>query len=394
MKTRFLLYLCISLASVDSVRSQWHSENCPSHENLNGIFLAGYNNRWIVGNNGTILQYFNGQWQLSNSPTTNHLYGVFMMNEMEGWAVGSKGTILHYRQGKWELTESPTDRCLYAVKFNDASNGIAIGELGTILVYTNNEWVLRPGPMRGNLFALSGHENEFWLGGILESVNIPILRMTTSADSKVLAQYDNPGPIHSLAIVDDKNGWAVGGRSTILHFDGNEWENNSPGFTFPALQSVYFENENHGICAGYDGILLSYRNQHWVKEVSGTKERLNDVFILNNVQYAVGNKGTIISSGKLQNDPLSFADGNACVYPNPGDTHVIVGLDVANDNTLITMSVSNLAGSMVKTEEILRNTGNYYYILSTLELKDGIYLLTIRQVDKTETKKLVIQHNR
>jgi photosystem II stability/assembly factor-like uncharacterized protein len=393
MKARFLIYLCISLSSINSVRSQWHVENCPVHENLNAVFLTSYSSRWIVGNNGTILSYTNNVWQVEESPTTNHLYGVCMLNEKEGWAVGSKGTILHYIQGEWELADSPTDRCLYAVKFTDASHGMAIGEMGTILVCTDGEWVTEPGTGHGDLFALSGNENEFWLGGIRESVNIPILKMTPGKDSRVIAKYDNPGPIHGLAMINEQNGWAVGKRSTILHFNGDVWENTTRDLTFPALQSVYFEDENHGISAGYDGILLSYRIDRWVKEISGTKERLNDVFIKKNMHYAVGNKGTILFADNLQSDPIYPSPGDAYVYPNPGDTHINVDLEVAYDNALITLSVSNLNGSTVKTVGIVRNEGNYRYILPTSELPDGIYLLTITQPDKTETKKLVIQHN-
>jgi photosystem II stability/assembly factor-like uncharacterized protein len=332
-------------------------------------------------------------WRQMKSPTGNNLYSVYMLDETEGWAVGAKGTILHFSNGQWEPYESSTDRCLYAVRFNDALHGMAIGELGTILNYTNNEWVLQQNKMRGNLFALSASGNEFWLGGILESLNVPIGRIPVNDESKAFTFYNNPGPVHSLAVIDDKNGWAVGGKNAILHFDGEAWENYPLNFTFPALRSVYFEDKNHGISAGYDGTLLSYRNNNWLKEISGTKKRLNGVFSLNNLYYAVGDNGTIISSEKSPDVHIKLSENTVHVYPNPADSQVDVAIVVADDNSLITLSVNDLNGKTIKTSEILLNAGIHKFVLLTSELDDAVYLLTITQPNKTETVKLVVQHN-
>jgi photosystem II stability/assembly factor-like uncharacterized protein len=393
MKANILIiYLFLNLLNIPGLLAQWQTEKCPVQTDLNGIFFTQNGSGWIVGNKGTILNYVHDVWQPSVSPTQNDLHAVYMTDDNEGWAVGSKGTILHFINGKWDLAESPASASLYAVRFVDSSNGMAVGESGTVLTYRNDRWELQPNQSNGSFLALSGTRNEYWIGGILECANIPIMKMTFNGEQPV-AVYNNPGPVQSLAIINEQNGWAVGGKNAMLFFNGDAWEHQNTGFTFPSQRSIYFDDQNHGITAGYEGTSLIYRNGKWSKEVTGTEERLNGVFTRNNCYYAVGDHGTIVSTKKSQEEKLSLAMNVLHVYPNPADSRINVDMLVEEDNSLVTITVNSISGNIIRKTEMRLDAGVHNAFLTTSELENGLYLLTITQNEKSETSKLVIQHN-
>lgn len=393
MRTRIIfLYISIALLSVTEAKSQWQIEKCPVKDDLNSIFLINAAQKWIVGNNGIILKYSNGFWEEHNSPTKNHLFSVYMNDEKEGWAVGSKGTILHYQSNSWNQVESPTQANLYAIRFSDAEHGLAIGECGTIIEYKEGHWSLQPNISNANLFGLSGKQFDYWIGGSLESVNVPIINLSNDLNIASAKHYNNAVPVQGIAMIDNGTGWAVGGRDMLLHFDGSAWEKLSLNFHFPSLRSIFFDNHNDGICVGYEGTILEFRNDHWKKTESGTKMTLNSVSSMNGIAYAVGNKGTILSTAWDATEPGPLKINQFDLCPNPADIQLSVNFNLTGESASLFLSIYDLNGKMIREIEFLAYQGNNGFILNTADIEDGVYLLKLRKDLYSETQKLVIQH--
>jgi len=393
MKTRIiLLYISITLLSLTEAKSQWNIEKSPVNDDLNSIFLINAAQKWIVGNNGVILNYSKGFWEEHDSPTKNHLYSVYMNDEKEGWAVGSKGIILHYKSNIWNEVESPTRVNLYAVRFSDTDHGLAVGECGTIIEYKEGHWSLQPNISNANLFGLSGKPFDYWIGGSLESVNVPIINLSNDLNIASAKRYNNSVPIQGIAMLDNGTGWAVGGRDLLVYFDGSAWEKFSLNFNFPSLRSIFFDNHNDGICVGYEGTILEFKNDHWSKTESGTKRTLNSVTSMNGIAYAVGNQGTILSTAWGDNEHALSKIGQFDLSPNPADTQLSVYFNFTDESAYCFLSIYDLSGKMIREIEFPAYLGNNGFILNTADIEDGVYLLKLRIDLYSETQKMVIQH--
>lgn len=91
----------------------WERMSSPTQENLNRIQVLAFNNRWIVGDNGTILHYdISGEWRKVDVPYKFDFTDIECIDSRNIWVVGSKG-ILHYDGVSWnyeflELGEFPS----------------------------------------------------------------------------------------------------------------------------------------------------------------------------------------------------------------------------------------------------------------------------------------------
>ncbi len=130
-----------------------------ANDRIFGLASVSSSEGWAVGYtpNGTgphpsgpqkalIAQYHNGVWQEQStvagpsSDTFFHLSAVAMTSTSEGWAVGNEGTILHYYNGAWSQAHSPTIQTLLSIAMVSPNEGWAVGAQGTILHYLNGVW--------------------------------------------------------------------------------------------------------------------------------------------------------------------------------------------------------------------------------------------------------------
>ena len=119
----------------------WQSSDCPVHQAPSDVSMVDANEGWIVGEEGTILQYDVTDWVAFSSPTTEHLSSVTVVSPTaEAWAVGMNGTILHYTSGAWQSASSPVTNTLNSVAMVSADEGWAVGEDGTMLYYAGGSW--------------------------------------------------------------------------------------------------------------------------------------------------------------------------------------------------------------------------------------------------------------
>jgi photosystem II stability/assembly factor-like uncharacterized protein len=422
MRKYLSILLLVSALSLGSsmVVAQWKAEYSPTKVNLNAITVTNKGSVWICGDSGTLLYKTKNAWLGYATPTSENIYSIDFINEHDGWAVGSKGIILHYNGTKWENYESPTGNDLFSVNFRDEDNGIAVGKTGTILVYKNGVWSSVKNKQRGNFNTSSYASNDIWLGGGQECVNFPLIQIQNAQRSDFILRddYASYATINGMYFLNSTNGWAVGSPSTLLHYDGNTWEKQFLKENFASLNFIYFSAENLGISVGYNGTILCFANDRWAKEASGVNLNLKGAAIYDNICYAVGDSGTIVSkiidpaadfpttneiispqthAVTIINTNHQFNDfGNEALkielFPNPSNDRLNIKL-VSTDNLVNgSLTVSDIYGKVFLQRKINFSDREFQYILETYKYKGGLYILKIISGEKSITRVFTVNH--
>ncbi len=396
MGRKIFILTLVSLLYCMVAESQWKFEKSGTVENLNAVFFVSGSSGWIAGDNGTILYKSGSGWIESNKPTDENLNGIYMLDENNGWAVGARGTILRFDGRSWQSFISPTSKDLHSVFFRDPENGVAVGELGTVLMYDNGKWNITEGNIRGNLHSAFFSGNDIWFGGGLECVNVPIMKMTLE-DASLLKYESTPfATINAFFFLSPYNGWAVGSPSTLLHYNGVEWTETVLNDRFPSLVSVSFLNENDGICAGYSGTILTYKEGKWIRERSFVQHDLKSSFAIDETYYVVGDNGTILKkSQSAVKSVLQVADrvsDDFILYPNPSNE--IANIVVESDNEYLNGSVliTDKGGMLIFQEEFKFDDGQFSLPVVTKYFPDGIYFCKVNLNGKMTVRKFVVIH--
>jgi photosystem II stability/assembly factor-like uncharacterized protein len=399
-KNKYIILALFGLFSLENMQAQWVTEKCPSLNNLNSVHLINDHSGWIVGDKGTMLFKVINNWVNYQKITDENLYSVFMIGKNNGWVVGSKGTILHFDGEKWESFASPTREKLYSVSFKDSENGIAVGSNGTVVIYKNGTWELAKKATRGNLYAVSAKNDLSMIGGGLEGINIPIMKMLDNADKTLINYFDPFIEIKSITQTEQKNVWAVGRPGEIFHFDGSEWKKLELDGRLPSLNCVFFSDENNGISVGYSGAILTYSEKSWTKQNSPVKVKLNGATIAGNTYYAVGNNGTIVSCKQIPENSVAPASNNTATikietYPNPSADILNIIIPDEDGFNADLISITNVYGQVVSRKNLDPDKGGQVYQLNTSELNNGLYLVNITSAGgngKTALGKFIVKH--
>ena len=395
-KKLFLLLVSIWFFNLGIVQAQWMLENSPTKNNLNAISLTKNNSFWIVGDKGTILYKKDNSWKDYQSPTVENLYSVFMLNGNNGWAVGAKGTIIHFDGENWQSVPSPIIKNLFSVYFKDAENGIAVGEAGSILTFKNGTWTTVGKGIRGDLFTACFDRDGAWIGGGLECVKVPIMKLVTKGGISLINNFDTDASINSIFFLDSYSGWAVGSPSALLCYDGTGWEKPIIDDKFSSLKSVFFSDKNNGISVGYGGTILIFSGDRWIKEYSSTFRNLRASCISDNTYYSVGDSGTIISKSRPLNNKISSPDEEIPekleVFPNPCNEVLNIRLNSGNIQTSVKATITNTAGQIVVQKDLNGWNGKLAYPIVTSGLNSGLYNLQVFTGGKPSTVKFIILH--
>jgi photosystem II stability/assembly factor-like uncharacterized protein len=414
-----LFLICAVIINGQMVHAQWITESCPTNSNLNAIAVNSSGSYWIAGDFGTILYKSEGDWKAYPKVTAENLYSICFISNNNGWAVGAKGTIVHFNGDKWEIYPSPTKNDLFSVSFKDNENGNAVGKSGTILIYRSGSWTVVDNEHRGDFNTTTYNNNDFWLAGGLECVGFPIIKMQNTNNIPTLTRNTEIfAAIKSIVFLNSANGWAVGSPSTLLHYDGQTWKNYLTDEKFPSLNYVCFsEDERVGISVGYNGTILSFSNEKWIKEISGITQNLKSAVINDNSIYIVGDLGTIISkkhsatnetsseneNSTLNNKFMSNAINNSTsntdnelfeiqLLPNPCSDFLNIKLIYGNSFAKGTLIVNNINGQLVLQKVIGFTDINNTETLETGSFENGVYMLNIINGGFSTTSKFIVNH--
>jgi photosystem II stability/assembly factor-like uncharacterized protein len=397
-KKIYLLLVFSGFISLGIINAQWVIEKSPSKNNLNSVYLTDSKSGWIVGNKGTILYNKDNSWFQYSKVTDENLNSVIILDSSNGWAVGSKGTILHFDGKDWEKIASPTIKDLYSVSFSDTENGIAVGAWGAILLYKDGIWTVVDKAISYNLFSVSSKNGASVVSGDLENHNVPFMMIENNTESTLTKSFYPFAETTSIAWAGKDNIWAVGLRGTIFHFDGRKWTKFETNKTLISLKHVYFSDGNNGISVGYNGTILTYSDNNWLKQNSPVKVNLNGSAISGTTYYAVGDNGTIVSRKQSANNVLTSDMQNKTmkieVYPNPSNELLKFSMPSENDFSKGLVTITNIYGQLVIQKRIDPGILDQICQINTSDLKNGLYSIKMITPDgqTTASGKFIVKH--
>ncbi|NMC37115.1 MAG: T9SS type A sorting domain-containing protein [Bacteroidales bacterium] len=387
MKTRYIpVILIVFLATTEITWAQWVPEVCPVKEDLNAVCFINESQGWAVGDKGTIISKVNGTWTRSTSPIKEDLYCVTFITRENGWAVGANGTILRYNGYAWEKINSPTGNDLLTVSFGDSEKGVITGENGTILVFSGNTWKQLDKRIKANLYAAQYLNDDIFLGGGMELLNVPIMKMAVKWGYSLTNIFDSNIAVLGLAFTSPDNGWIIGSPGVLMHFDGKSWVGPGLDYKFPSLNHISLSDENNGLSVGFSGTILAFEEGTWIREESGTNMHLNGSSITAGNYYAVGDQGTILvrsrNKDKEELQTKEIPDGAIRLFPNPCRDFLNIGLTLLENNSPVIMSIMDLKGKVVEQKELDFSKGNLPVTISTADYKPGTYLVKVKTGSK------------
>ncbi len=385
-KRSISVILITFLAAAEIIRAQWIPEVCPVKEDLNAVCFINSSQGWAVGDKGTIISKVNGTWTRSMSPLKEDLYCVTFITNDNGWAVGANGTILRFNGYVWEKIDSPTKNDLFAVSFKDPENGVITGENGTILVFAGNTWKQLDKRIKANLYTAQYLNDDIILGGGMELLNVPIMKMAVKWGYSLTTLFDSNIAVLGLAFTSPENGWVIGSPGVLLHFDGKNWIKPSFDYRFPSLNHLSFSDENNGFSVGFSGTILAFNDGTWIREESGTNMHLNSSAIAGVNYYAVGDQGTIlVRKQEKDNEELKseeIFDESIRLFPNPCRDFLNVDFSGMENDSPVTISIMDLKGNLVEQKELDFSKVNLLVTFSTSGYKQGAYFVKVKTGNK------------
>ena len=201
------------------------------------------------------------EWRQVESGTSAHLYGIHFVDAKHGWAVGTVGTVLSTVDGGTTWTASSASKdTLTQVNFTTPNNG----------------WITSIGQVH---YTASGGAT--WR-----------LQHQTRSQSK------KPHGILDIYFVSTTEGWAVGGKGTVLWTEngGGRWES-LRDLSDKHLWGVHFVDPEHGWIVGEEGEVLHTQDggKRWVRQKSSAEQPLLAVhFASLTYGWIVGTNGLIL----------------------------------------------------------------------------------------------------
>ena len=92
-------------------------------------------------------------------------------------------------------------------------------------------------------------------------------------------------------------------------------------------------------------------------------------------------------------DPTGIADNTLegmKLYPNPATDNLSVAIS-SNENASADLTIVNLMGQMVYSENVALNEGNNLLNVNVSNLTPGVYMINIRTNKGTSTQKLIVR---
>ncbi|HDQ73508.1 MAG TPA: hypothetical protein ENN19_15645, partial [Chloroflexi bacterium] len=205
----------------------WECEYPPFGYDLNGIWGSSDGALFAVGEQGTLLRYFDGMWNATQMGDGAH-YDVWGFSAADAIAVGDLGGIYRYADGAWAgdgtsvITENIQLRSVWGSTPNDIfAVGVQYGGGSRIYHYDGVQWnkVFDAWPM---MSVWGNAPNDVFVvgSGILHYDGI-----------QWVENYDIPFQLYDVWGSSPTDVFAVGENGGILHYDGATWSRMDSGTT-------------------------------------------------------------------------------------------------------------------------------------------------------------------
>lgn len=390
MMKKLLIINLLLLFINQSNKAQWIKQISGVTSNLLSVYFVDSLNGWAVGDDGVILRYKDSIWSVQASNVKVSLKSVFFIDTLNGWACGANGTILKYDGTNWTKQNSGTTKTLNSVFFITKTFGMIAGgdsEDGTdgfILRYSSQKWgqeSIEQCPKLTSL-QLTDTTNGWACGG--KGTLLRFINDSWMAYSPILSDHT----LSSLYMINSNNGWTVGIWGDVMHYNGYKWI--SVDVPKSAMfYKVQFADVNHGWILGSPGYVLLYDGKSWI--INGmsniTEEPLFSMHFADTLRgWAVGFKGNIY---KTSNGGIVNIDKNADI-----NRDIKIYYDNFSKNLKVqsqnwqpqSLSVYDITGKQVAVFNVLPLQNNY----NLRFLKAGIYFYNLSFKNNSVKGKFII----
>ncbi len=90
--------------------------------------------------------------------------------------------------------------------------------------------------------------------------------------------------------------------------------------------------------------------------------------------------------------PVTFEDAGFGMYPNPADASMVLEIPVLEENTPVSVSISDISGRLIWQQQPRLSRDENRLNVRLDEMANGVYFVQVRNGDQQHTRKLVVQH--
>jgi photosystem II stability/assembly factor-like uncharacterized protein len=284
---------------------------------LNTVYFTDGKRGWMAGDGGLAYRTEDGgrTWTRQAVGTNEQINDLYFQDKEDGYLVAGSAVHVTADSGRtWREARrfSPADFGggtpeLYSVRFASKKKGWIVGSVSrrdvvtdSLVLYTDDAgatWRTQLVPSRDELIHLAFTDDKRgWIVGDKGTI-------LATADGGLNWSRQRTGTnatLYHVHFADDERGWAVGERGTILRTTngGETWTAAvAPGLPpRTTLLSVQFAGKEQGWIVGRGGVVLRSDNggRTWVQQESGTKQHLYALFVGKKQNWAVGGDGMVL----------------------------------------------------------------------------------------------------
>ncbi|PVX24147.1 MAG: hypothetical protein CW716_10735 [Candidatus Bathyarchaeum sp.] len=253
--------------------SSWTKVSIPNDVFVASLDMVNSTDGWAVGNDGCLLHWNGTSWTEVASPTYANLVFVDMLSSNEGYAVVRQRTspsvlsVIRWDGISWKNMSTPRGY-FNALDMVSSTDGWAVGNGGAIMHWDGTCWSRQ------------------------ETISYPV-EITTG----FVVEYNLTNPIESVDMISSTDGWAVGYRGTIVHWDGTCWSlvECPQIFASRTIWSVDMVSSTDGWAVGDGGRIIRWDGTSWNNVTSPTASHLFSLAMIDSDDgWAVGSDGAVI----------------------------------------------------------------------------------------------------
>lgn len=271
--------------------SQWKAvAEGLSDKTLRSVWAASDRDVFVVGDNGTVLQYDGDRWSKTELTPAVRLHAVWGTSKDNVYAVGDRGMIFQYNGGIWiKVYQAPFDLALVALVGFGPHDIIAVGDEGFAVHFDGAEWTRMQTGTTSELYSVWGTDSEHVLavGGMGTIVRWNGTRWDTfsaGTDNDLFGVWGQ-----SLEDIH-----LVGLSGTIIRFHDNQWQKDFSGLRAD-LNAIAGRPDGMMIAVGTLGEVIVCSDGKWVPQDSGTRAGLRSITMSDGAAFAVGDGGAVIA---------------------------------------------------------------------------------------------------
>ncbi len=267
--------------------ARWNGTGWEFHEHsANATAAISPGDAWFVGDHGAILRWTGSN--LTGGANPRFLNALWSHDGADLFAVGEGGRIYRGSPSALSAMSSPTASTLHDVTGTGPQDVWAVGANGVVVRWDGLAWTQVGTNVSGALHAVAalGPGEVIAVGAGGQAV-----RLSPSGATPVSTGVTTT--LRGVWFRNAQEGWAFGDSNTVLRWNGTAFTKEPYTRKFNALSGS--PTGKRVFAVGDSGLISEWDGTKWVNRISGTQERLLDVFVVDDSRaFAVGAQGALL----------------------------------------------------------------------------------------------------